>query len=274
MFHPLQGQIIKALGVSATVDPAKEIARRVTFMREYLDSTGARGFVLGISGGVDSTLAGRLSQLAVEQIRADGGEAEFYAVRLPYGRQADEDDAEAAMKWVAADHQLTLNIKAATDGLAEAYADELGEPLSDFNKGNVKARIRMVAQYAVAGDRGLLVVGSDQAAENLTGFFTKFGDGSADLHPLAGLTKGQVRALAKHLGAPAQLWEKVPTADLLDERPLRTDEDELGVSYADIDAYLEGREISSEAAAKLEDKWQRGRHKRRMPVTPADTWWR
>ncbi|MFP7696591.1 ammonia-dependent NAD(+) synthetase [Trueperella sp. LYQ143] len=274
MSHSLQERITATLGVHPAIDPQAEVTRRVEFLCEYARATHAKGFVLGISGGVDSTLAGRLAQLAVERMRSAGEEAHFIAVRLPYGVQADEADAAAAMEWVAADEEVTVNIKAATDAMEQAYESALACQISDFNKGNVKARMRMVAQYAIAGDRGLLVIGTDHAAENVTGFFTKYGDGGADLLPLAGLNKRQVRLLLQYLGAPEHLWQKVPTADLLDGRPLRTDEDELGLSYDEIDDYLEGKTVSDSARQNIESKWQRAEHKRHIPPGPDDQWWR
>jgi NAD+ synthase len=255
----LQQIIGEEMGVRPEIDPAAEVERRVAFLSEYLTATGAGGYVLGISGGLDSTLAGRLAQLAVERRRADGAEATFVAMRLPYGVQADEDDARAALEFVAAD---------------EVVGFDAGRPLSDFTKGNTKARLRMVAQYAVAGEQGLLVLGTDHGAESVTGFFTKFGDGAADVLPLFGLNKGQNRALLRSLGAPERLCEKQPTADLLDETPGRSDEDELGVTYAHIDAYVEGRAVPPEVAETLEATWRRTRHKRTTPVTPHDAWWR
>lgn len=272
--HPLQQHIIDSTGVQPQIDPAHEVERRVQFLCDYMLATHTAGLVLGISGGVDSTLAGRLAQMAVDKLTAQGHDATFYAVRLPYGLQADEADAAAAMTWVGADREVTLNIQEATDGMERAYEAALGVQISDFNKGNVKARQRMIAQYAIAGDLRLLVIGTDHAAENVTGFFTKFGDGGADVLPLAGLNKRQVRALLRYLGAPERLWAKVATADLIDGRPLRTDEDELGITYDEIDDYLEGKQISAAAAANLEEKWRRARHKRTTPVEPRDTWWR
>lgn len=132
----------------------------------------------------------------------------------------------------------------------------------------------MIAQYAVAGARGLLVIGTDHAAENVTGFFTKFGDGTADILPLAGLNKRQGAALLQHLGAPEATWQKVPTADLEDDRPGLPDEEALGLRYSEIDDYLEGREVSAEAAARIEQLWDAGQHKRHLPATLADDWWR
>ena len=271
----LQASIIDALGVSPTIDPAAELTRRVDFLADYLARTGAKGFVLGISGGQDSTLAGRLAQLAVEKRRAEGAEAAFVAVRLPHGTQTDEADAQAALKFIRPDERVTVNIEPATTALADAAAAELGmDKLGDFNKGNVKARMRMVAQYAIAGERGLLVIGTDHAAENITGFFTKFGDGAADLLPLAGLNKRQGAELLRHLGAERRLWEKVPTADLEEDRPSLPDEEALGVTYTYIDDYLEGKPIPDAARERLEHLWNVGQHKRHLPPGPAETWWR
>ncbi|WP_022870390.1 ammonia-dependent NAD(+) synthetase [Yaniella halotolerans] len=271
----MQREIIDTLNAVADIDLDSEIVRRVNFMVDYLHHTRANGLVLGISGGVDSTVAGRLCQMAVEQYRRvnPDWEGRFYGVQLPYHVQADADDAQAAMDFIAPDRAINLQIGSATDALSDAFNDALGERTSDYNLGNVKARMRMVAQYAVAGHYNALVVGSDQAAESLTGFFTKFGDGSADIMPLSGLTKTQVRDMGTRLGAESRLVDKVPTADLLTDNPGRTDEDELGISYGDIDAFLEGKDIDDEAAAKLASTYQRSKHKRRMPVTPFDTWW-
>ena len=270
----LQRTIIDHLGVKPEIDPAAEVDRRVRFLVDYLRASGAKGFVLGISGGVDSTLAGRLAQIAVERVRADGGDAVFVGMRLPYRVQHDEADAVAAVEFVDADETVTVNVAPGVDALNGAIREGTGAELTDFTKGNAKARHRMVAQYALAGDRGLLVIGADHAAENVTGFFTKFGDGAADVLPLSGLNKRQGRALLRQLGAPKRLWDKVPTADLLDENEGQTDEDELGLRYDDIDDYLEGRDVPEHVARTIETVWHRNRHKRTTPVEVSDTWWR
>ncbi|WP_298037370.1 ammonia-dependent NAD(+) synthetase [uncultured Microbacterium sp.] len=270
----LQQEIAQALGVNADIDAADEIERRVQFLVDYLDRTGARGFVLGISGGQDSTLAGRLAQLAVERMRAGGGDADFIAVRLPYRVQHDADDATAAVEFIAPDRLVEVNIEGGVDGVESDIERAAGASISDFNRGNIKARIRMVTQYALAGHDGHLVIGTDHAAEAVTGFYTKFGDGAADVLPLAGLTKRQGKELLRALDAPDRLWLKVPTADLLDDRPGRSDEDELGIAYEQIDDYLEGKPVDADAAARIEEKYLRSEHKRHLPVAPADTWWR
>ncbi len=270
-----QQRIIETLGVRSSVDAAAEIERRVEFLVEYLRSIpGAHGFVLGISGGQDSTLAGRLAQLAVERLRADGRSCEFVAVRLPYAVQHDEADAQSALAFIQADREVSVDIADATDAIVAAVGAAMGDPVSDFTKGNAKARMRMLAQYTIAGDRSLLVIGTDHAAENITGFFTKFGDGAADVLPLAGLTKSQGLQMLRHLGLPEHLASKVPTADLLDEIPGQSDESSLGVSYEQIDAYLRGEAVSETVAEALESRYRGSEHKRRLPVTPADTWWR
>ncbi|MDA3148119.1 ammonia-dependent NAD(+) synthetase [Leucobacter sp. UCMA 4100] len=270
-----RADIAEALGVTTEVHPHAEIQRRVDFLVEYATSIpGNRGFVLGISGGQDSTLAGKLCQLAVERLREIGHDAKFYAVRLPYGVQSDEDDAQRALSFIAPDVSYAVQIKDAVDATVESVASATGEPVTDFNKGNIKARQRMVVQYAIAGDRNLLVVGSDHAAEALTGYFTKFGDGAADVMPLSGLTKEQGRQLLRTLGADPTLIEKPPTADLLDEQPGDLDEDSLGVSYEAIDAFLTGEPVSSDEEGRLSALFSRSQHKRELPVTPRDDWWR
>lgn len=270
----LQKVIVEEMGVAPQIDPAQEVARRTQFLGEYLKSTGAQGFVLGISGGVDSSLAGKLCQLAAEQLRETGTEAQFHAVRLPHGAQHDEDDAAAAMDFITPDHAHTFDIAEATAGISSAYTQDTGATLSDFNRGNVKARLRMTAQYALAGEVRALVVGTDHAAESVTGFFTKYGDGGADVLPLFTLNKRQVRQMLQYLGAEKRIWSKAPTADLLDETPGQLDETELGLTYEVIDDFLEGREVPEEAAAALEQRYLATRHKRAVPVSIADTWWR
>ncbi|EME18445.1 ammonia-dependent NAD(+) synthetase [Rhodococcus triatomae] len=276
----LRARILEELGAKPTIDPADEVRTRIDFLKAYLRSTPATGFVLGISGGQDSTLAGRLCQLAAEELRAEGHDAEFVAVRLPYGVQADEHDAQVALGFIRPDRSITVNIKPGADAAVAESAAGLAEVLGhngelrDFVRGNVKARERMVVQYAIAGELGRLVVGTDHAAEAITGFFTKYGDGGVDMTPLTGLSKRQGAALLQHLGAPESTWRKVPTADLEDDRPALPDEEALGLRYDEIDDYLEGREVTPDIARKIETMFLGTRHKRAAPVTPLDDWWK
>jgi NAD+ synthase len=270
----LREQIIAELGAKASISAADEVRRRVGFLKAYLRSTPATGYVLGISGGQDSALAGRLCQLACAELRAEGADATFVAVRLPYGRQADEADAQVALAFIQPDRSVVVDVKPSSDAAAAQAATALGQAaLRDFVRGNIKARERMVAQYALAGQLNMLVVGTDHAAEAVTGFFTKYGDGGADVTPLTGLTKRQGAALLRELGAPRSTWEKVPTADLEDDRPALPDEVALGLTYTAIDDYLEGAPVPPEVAAKIEATFLATRHKRTVPVTPLDDWW-
>ncbi|MFF0431067.1 ammonia-dependent NAD(+) synthetase [Streptomyces sp. NPDC004327] len=268
----LQQQIARELEVAETFDPRAEIERRVAFLTERLTTTGLRCLVLGISGGVDSTTAGRLCQLAVERARAAGHDATFYAMRLPYGVQADERDAQLALGFIQADQVLTVDVKPASDAaLDAARAAGVGfrdDHHQDFVHGNIKARQRMIAQYAVAGAHDGLVVGTDHAAEAVSGFFTKYGDGAADLVPLTGLTKRRVRAVAAELGAPAELVWKTPTADLETLDPGKPDEDALGVTYDEIDDFLEGKPVGEGAFASIVRRYRMTDHKRRLPIAP------
>lgn len=268
-----QRAIARALGVPADFDAASQLEGRIAFLERYLRESGTAGYVLGISGGVDSLVAGRMAQLAVERIRAGGRRALLVGVRLPYGEQQDEHDAMQALDFVSPDHRMRVDIKPAVQAQREAllkaglaYRDEAAE---DFVVGNIKARQRMVAQYAIAGALNCLVIGTDQAAEALMGFFTKHGDGAADVVPLRGLTKRGVRALGLLLGAPANLVTKVPTADLESLQPLRPDEEALGVTYDEIDAYLEGRPVSAVAASTILRQYDATEHKRQPPAAPA-----
>lgn len=268
-----QDHIAAELGVDPHFDASAEIARRTQFLVEYARAVTAGSLVLGISGGVDSSVAGRLCQLAAEQLRSSGMQIRFIAMRLPYGVQADQADAQRALSFIDPDETLDVDIKPAADAmLAQLEASGLrfnDHWQEDFVLGNIKARQRMIAQYAVAGATGGLVVGTDHAAEAVMGFFTKFGDGGFDLSPLGGLTKRRVRALAVALGGDEHLAHKVPTADLETMRPLRPDEAALGVSYEAIDDFLEGKEVDLASAGVIVQTFRRTAHKRALPAVPA-----
>ncbi|CAM3283018.1 NAD(+) synthase [Pseudomonas floridensis] len=271
----LQAEIQSALCIDRSITDLNganaEIARRVRFIKDVLLKSGMKALVLGISGGVDSSTTGRLCQLAVNELRAQGHAVKFVAVRLPYKTQADEQDAQAALGFIQPDVTTTVNIARAVDSVMGEISIEGLEPspeLTDFAKGNVKARTRMLAQYAIANFVAGLVVGTDHAAEAVMGFFTKFGDGACDLAPLSGLTKGQVRLLASALGAPAHLVSKAPTADLEDLDPGKPDEVAYGCTYNDIDNYLLGKDVPASAAAIIEAAYLKTAHKRELPIVP------
>lgn len=278
MSHPRQAEIAAALKVVPPfADPAAvqaEIDRRMAFIQKTLRESGLKTLVLGISGGVDSLLAGRLAQLAVEALRAASGDAgsgyRFIAVRLPCKEQHDEQDARAALAFIRADESCVVNIEASVGGLAAqiAHLHDLPAPRRDFVLGNLKARCRMVAQYAIANATNGLVIGTDHAAEAVMGFFTKFGDGACDLAPLSGLVKNQIRAMASLLGAPDRLVHKTPTADLEELHPGKPDELAYGVSYAEIDAFLHGQPVSEAASERILHAFDASAHKRNLPLVP------
>ena len=271
----LQEKIIKELHVSPTIDVSLEIRRSVDFLKAYmLKHTFLKTVVLGISGGQDSTLGGKLSQMAMTELREETGDAtyQFIAVRLPYGEQSDEQDAIDAVKFIGADKSVRVNIKSSVDAMVQAL-EQTDVSISDFVKGNIKARQRMIAQYAVAGMYEGAVIGTDHAAEAVTGFYTKFGDGGSDINPLVRLNKRQGRAMLKELGSPEHLYLKIPIADLEENKPGLPDEAALGVTYEEIDDYLEGKRIDDEAAKKIEAWYLKTQHKRHLPITPFDDFW-
>lgn len=266
--------IIDEMKVLPEIDARFEINRRVDFIKNQLVRSGLKTLVLGISGGVDSSTCGRLAQLAVDSLNQEQESTEqayqFIAVRLPFDIQADEDDAQLALKFINPSHCLTTNIFAGAEGihnetlqaLTSAGLNSASDAQIDFSKGNVKARTRMVMQYHIAGILGGLVLGTDHSAENITGFFTKWGDGACDIAPLFGLSKRQVKQVATELGAPDQLVVKAPTADLEELSPGKKDEDALGLSYEQLDDFLEGKNTDKIVEEKVIAIYLKTQHKR------------
>ncbi|MFL0795967.1 MAG: ammonia-dependent NAD(+) synthetase [Cellvibrionaceae bacterium] len=267
--------IIEEMRVQPSIDPASEVSRRVNFIKHTLTASGLKTLVLGISGGIDSSTCGRLAQLAVEELNQDtnSNDYQFVAIRLPYGVQADEHEAQQALEFIRPSRSLHINVKLGTEGIHEETLAALqeenlltaSESHIDFVKGNVKARTRMAIQYEVAGVLGGLVLGTDHSAENITGFFTKWGDGACDLIPLFGLSKRQVRQVAAHLGAPEILVHKTPTADLECNDPQKADEHALGLTYDEIDDFLEGKPVSDTVNNRLVEIYKKTQHKR-LPI--------
>jgi NAD+ synthase len=276
----MEQHIREEMRVLPSIDPEFEIERRVGFIKRKLIESGCKALVLGISGGVDSTTCGRLAQLAVNQLNQETAsqDYQFIAVRLPYGEQKDEDEAQMSIQFIQPSHAVSVNIKAGVDGLHAASHVALAdtgllpadESKLDFVKGNVKARARMIAQYEIAGYVGGLVLGTDHSAENITGFYTKHGDGACDLAPLFGLSKRQVRQVAATLGAPQLLVTKTPTADLEELAPQKADEDALQLTYDQIDDFLEGKEVSPQVVERLVGIYKATQHKRQPIPTIYD----
>jgi len=272
----MQRHIIDQMRVKAEIECEKEIAHRVDFIKQTLLGSNTHYFVLGISGGVDSSTAGRLCQLAVEQLRAQTKQNyQFVAVRLPHNQQLDEEDAQLSLAFIQPDQVVTVNIASAVDAIKLSVDNAMShikvntDAHEDFVKGNVKARMRMIAQYTIANKLGGLVVGTDHSAEAIMGFYTKHGDGAADLAPLFGLNKRQVRGICQHLGASERIYQKPATADLEELEPQALDEDKLGVSYEAIDDFLEGKEVQQHHYEKIIAQYQRTQHKRSSIPVPS-----
>ncbi len=266
--------VIDEMKVLPEIDVAFEVTRRVNFIKQQLKNSGLNSLVLGISGGIDSCTLGRLAQLAVDELNSEHGETyQFIAVRLPYQVQADEADAQASIDFIQPTQSVAVNVQPGADAIHDATLAALSdtnllpqdESKIDFVKGNVKARTRMVIQYEIAGMVNGLVLGTDHSAENITGFYTKYGDGACDLAPLFGLSKRQVRQVADHLGAPHTIIHKAPTADLETLNPQKADEQALGLTYDQIDDFLEGKAVDAEVESRLLYIYTSTQHKR-VPI--------
>lgn len=273
----LKHAIIEEMKVLPSIDAQFEVERRVNFIKKQLVNSGLRSLVLGISGGIDSCTLGKLAQLAVNELNTDSdNQFRFIAVRLPYGVQADEADAQASIDFIEPSLALSANVKSGADAIHESALDalekaktfdgnEVTDYLNDFVKGNAKARARMAIQYDIAGLTKGLVLGTDHSAENITGFYTKYGDGACDLAPLFGLSKRQVRDIARYLGAPEAIITKAPTADLESLNPQLADEESLGLKYDQIDDFLEGKSQDEAADKLLISIYTKTQHKR-VPI--------
>lgn len=258
-------------------DAKRAIEERVAFLTKFLRSTGRKALVLGISGGVDSTVTGMLSQMACRRLTKEGYAATFVAMRLPAGTQRDEADAQAARDFIGPDVLLTVNIGEASTAINDegvtafrAIGFRPTDAQIDFNKGNVKARMRMIAQYQQAANFEGLVIGTDHNAEAVMGFFTVWGDGACDVTVLGGVNKRQVRAMAKELGAPQSLWSKAPTADLEELNPGKLDDEGFGFAYDYLDDFLEGKDVPQDVEDKIVAQYSRTRFKRHAIVGFAD----
>jgi len=238
------------------------------FLRAQVESAEARGVVLGLSGGIDSALAARLARDSL-------GPSRVLGVLLP------DSSYPAALAAETEEYARGLGIEHRTipiEPVVAAFRALLPEQTDRTTTGNTKARIRMIVWYAIARETGRLVLGTGNKSELLLGYFTKYGDGGADLLPLGDLYKTEVRELAERLGLPAAIRDRAPTAGLWEGQ---TDEGELGVPYSAIDQVLRGLEelrdpaeiarisgIPLETVRQLEARVARNRHKRRPPPIP------
>ena len=227
------------------------------FLKEYLEKSHCKSYVLGLSGGVDSSLVAAIAKKAV------GKENLFcYAIDI----ESNKNDVLDAKK-VA--EELDVNLEVIN--LTKTYKDYLkvlgGKNLSKLTKSNLKVRMRMVALFAYAQEHAGLVLGTDNMDERYVGYFTKYGDGAADVLPIVYLTKEEVRKAAEIYGVSKSLANRVPSAGLFEGQ---TDESEMGIKYADLDAYLLGKKVPKEVQERIEHLHKVSEHKRVEIPTPKE----
>jgi len=231
----------------------------VDWLREMKKRTFIRGFIVGLSGGIDSAVVAALLKKAVGD--------DCLAVAMPcHSNTRDLEDAKLVADAISIKFEI-VDLSSAFDTVSKM----MKLPNIELSKGalqNTKARLRMTTLYALGQSLGYLVVGTDNADEWYTGYFTKFGDGGVDLAPILNLTKGQVRKAAKILGIPESIITKAPTAGLTADAI--SDEEDLGVSYPDLDLYLLGDNsaLTGFQAAAIEKFHRLSEHKRHMAVRP------
>ncbi|TCS78769.1 NAD(+) synthase [Tepidibacillus fermentans] len=230
----------------------EDISERVNFIRSYVENACAKGVVVGISGGIDSSVTAALCLKALGKERVLG-------IWMPaYSNPVHEKDANALAE--AIDLNLVkIDVGPAFDAILPEI--EKIEPLNDLQKGNTKARLRMTSLYAIAGQKGYLVADTCNYSEIYVGYMTKGGDGLADFNPVASLTKHQIRMVAKELGIPESIISKPPSADLWVGQ---TDEQEMGFTYEDLDRYLLTGEGKPEVIEKIEHLHRISEHKRTL----------
>jgi NAD+ synthase len=233
----------------------EKIARKIEiFIKQK--TAGLEGAVLGVSGGIDSTV---VAYLAVNAL----GKEKLHGIIMPYKWNGNMDDGAELSKKLGIPHEV-IEIK----DLVDAY-----EKIDFFNnriaKGNLMARIRMCLLYGKANKDNLMVLGTSNKTEMMLGYFTKYGDGGCDIEPIADLYKTEVWELAKYLGVDKKLIDKKPTADLWDGQ---TDEGEIGATYREIDAALKGDieaivKMPAKNYVKIQNMIKNSEHKRKMPET-------
>ena len=251
---------------------AKEDAENliVEFIRDRVEAAGAEGAVLGLSGGLDSATVAFLAARAL-------GPDRVLALLLPEAGVTPSKDVEDARK-VASTLKIEVEEIDISQVLRGYFAVLPAEEAPAVVNGNLKARVRMTILYWHANLLHRLVLGTGNRTEIMLGYSTKFGDGAADLLPIAALYKSEVRDLARSLGVPDRILEKAPTAGLW---PGQTDEEELGITYEDADAILrgleEGRsrhdlaaEFGGDNLGLIMRRIEGGRHKRELAPTPED----
>ena len=237
--------------------------------KEYLMGTGMKGFMLGLSGGIDSFVSAALVADAVRDISGL-----VHLLILPNGDPKDIHDALECAKALTDRFSNitceTVNIAPMYGGLLESIEQSvIRDHADDYFLANSQPRLRMVCQYALG--KGLLVVGTDHATENVTGYFTKYGDGGSDYNPMEGLIKPDIYAIAAQYGAPECVMQKAPAAGL---GISNTDEEELGFTYEQLSHYLHGNLVEKDVMGRIVSLYEKSEHKRHLPASPMNLWWK
>lgn len=247
-----------------------EIKKRelVKYIADYVKGCGARGIVLGISGGIDSFLAGALCAEAMKSINE-----KLHLVMLPNGKQSDYNDAVECAETIKKICDKTVIDTVTINGAYSASIEELkasGEFSEDvYTLGNLQPRLRMMYQYALA--KNMLVAGTDHATESVVGFYTKYGDGGSDINPIQELIKDDIYKMSELYNAPEAVMKKAPAAGL---GISRDDESELKITYKDLCAFLKGQRVPEEAYQKIVSAYDKSSHKRAVPASPKDLLYR
>jgi len=252
------------------LNPQTTATRIKRFIKDYVEKTKAKGIVIGLSGGIDSSTASALSALAI-------GGHKVTALNMPEDETRNETDIQHAKK-VAKKFGFKLEIIDITP-ILEAYYKSLPiyDPHDKLSKGNIKARTRMVCLYYYTNKLSKIVCGSSDKSETMMGYFTKWGDVATDISPLMDLYKTQVRQLAAHIGIPPEIIAKPSTPQLW---PGQLAEEELGIQYETLDLILLGLEnfispeeiadqlkLPSKLVRDIRSRWLAKEHKRRPPLT-------
>lgn len=244
------------------MDVKASVESRVQWIKNLLETTGAKGIIYGNSGGKDCTLVGALCKMATDNV---------LGVIMPcqsaqnYG--SDRSDAiEAGKRYNI--KQIEIDLSETKSSFMSALGEHLSEDCASENSLkmagiNINPRLRMSALYALGQARGYLVAGTGNLDEITLGYFTKWGDGAHDFNPIADLNVAEVYEHLRYLGAPSSIVDKAPSAGLYQGQ---TDEDELGIKYADVDAYLKGEDVEPSVKQKIEKAKAVSAHKLRMPL--------